>query len=220
MQIVMTAAGLGSRFKNYSDVPKPFIKVNGKCMWEHAITPFLKYGNPTFVFQQAHRSFFDVPDFDHNVVWIDTVTEGAAETAYIGSLHLDTFEPVCFIDSDGVIEFENWDYSEFGGTFTTNSLDPKHSFVKLDDNGFITEIREKDVISEIANTGHYWWHTLHDFQETFEYAKKYEIKIRNEYYMAPMYNIAIANGFKFKPLQVNNWNCWGTPTDLNDYLNN
>jgi len=217
MQIVMAAAGHGSRFAGYTNVPKPFIRINGIPMWQYAAKPWLKHGDLTVVFNVLHREHFEEPDFPCKVIWIEQFTRGAAETAYIGTQHLNETEPVCFVDSDGMIEFDSWDYN-VGGTFVVPGNSPQHSFVRVEDDR-IVEIAEKQVISDLVNTGHYWWASVGQFRQVFEHAEQQDLRVRGEFYMAPMYALAMNMGHEFKIQRANAWHCWGTPQDLERYLN-
>lgn len=217
MQIVLLAAGAGTRYAGYSDVPKPFIQINGRAMWEHALDGWLQYGTPTLVIQRSHLPHYVAPEFPINLVLLDGLTDGAAETAYLACENLPPEEGVCFIDSDGFIQHTGW-IGEGGGCFVDTRSAPVHSYVRLDPEGYIIEIREKEVISDIANTGHYWWHSVSLFRETFEFARAHNMRTKNEYYMAPMYDIAIQQGWKFTTHRVDRWVCLGVPADLINHL--
>ncbi len=218
MQIVIVAAGRGTRFAQTTEVPKPFIKVHNKPMWQHAAEPWLKYGKIHTVFNHTHRGYYEKPDFPCSVTWLDKFTRGAAESAYLGSMELDAYEPICFVDSDGTIEFSQWDPT-YGGSFVVQRDNPQHSYVKLNDGGFIKDVAEKQVISNLANTGHYWWSKLYEFQRVFRYAEQYGMTTKNEFYMSLMYKLGLDMGYKFRTQQADAWHCWGTPKDLEEYLN-
>jgi hypothetical protein len=44
------------------------------------------------------------------------------------------------------------------------------------------------------------------------------IRVNNEFYVAPVYNEAISDGFKFKPYNIEKMWGLGTPEDLKNYL--
>ena len=220
MQVVMTAAGRGSRFTPTHTMPKPFILVEDVPMWERAIRPWLRYGTPTVVMQESHSKYIGNVNFECDFIFINYYTEGAAETCAIGARSIERDKPVMFVECDSVIEFDhdNWDYST-AGTFVVKRDNPAHSYCKLNGDGFVTEIREKEVISPWANTGHYWFQTAGQFLDTYDLAKKEERKTRGEYYTAPLYNDIIANGDKVKTQLVDQWHCWGTPQDVYEWKN-
>lgn len=220
MQVVMTAAGRGSRFQNTHNVPKPFILIDGIQMWERAIRPWLQYGKPVVVMQKDHEKYIRKDlDFDVEFEFIKGYTEGAAITCMLGALRCDANEPVVFVECDSVIEFdhERWDHN-VSGTFTVVKNNPAHSYCKLDDEGYVLEIREKEVISPWANTGHYWFSKTSLFLETVKNAIEQKRKTRGEYYTAPLYNDIINQGHPVKTLLVDKWHCWGTPKDIEIFL--
>ena len=76
-----------------------------------------------------------------------------------------------FVECDSNIHFDHSDWLQtaalYSGTFTTHSTSPNHSYCRVE--GLkVLEIREKEVISQYANTGHYWWRTANEFMWTFE----------------------------------------------------
>jgi hypothetical protein len=46
------------------------------------------------------------------------------------------------------------------------------------------------------------------------------IRVNNEFYVAPVYNEAILDNMKFKPYNINKMWGLGTPEDLKTYLDN
>lgn len=104
------------------------------------------------------------------------------------------------------------------GILTFESTHPKYSFVKLDDNGFVTEVAEKKVISNHATVGIYYWKHGKDF---VRYANKMialNKRVNNEFYVAPVFNEAIEDGKKVKVKKAERMWSLGTPEDLNTFL--
>ena len=222
MQVIMAAAGRGQRFIDWSKTPKAFTDINGTPMWVKSITPWLKYGKPTIVFHKDHKHWFEDPGFECNYVWLENYTEGPAETCYKGLIDRNGNDSVVFVDCDSNITFdtEKWDTS-VGGLFVMKKNNPVHSYSKIDENGYVIEVKEKEVISPWANTGHFWFANVSEFVDLFEYAYKNKIKHKGEYYIAPLYNDAIQRlDMKFKILEVDKWYCWGTPQDVESFVAN
>jgi hypothetical protein len=103
--------------------------------------------------------------------------------------------------------------------FTFHDVHPKWSFVKTNSYGFITEIAEKNPISDIATCGIYWYRRGSDFVSAAERMIKKNIRTNNEFYIAPVYNEMIEDGCKLIPFFVHKMHGIGTPEDLNTYLN-
>ena len=107
-----------------------------------------------------------------------------------------------------------------GGMLTFKSTHPKWSFVKLDEQGYISEVAEKKPISDIATVGIYYWNKGSDYVKYAERMIEKNIRVNNEFYVAPVYNEAILDGFKFKPYTINKMWGLGTPEDLKMFLEN
>ena len=106
-----------------------------------------------------------------------------------------------------------------GLIMTMPADDPKWSFIKYDEEGFVTEVREKEVISNEATVGIYNYKRGKDF---VSYAKQMIAKnarVNNEFYVAPAYNEMIADGLKIVYQDVGEkMYGLGVPTDLEAFL--
>ena len=140
---------------------------------------------------------------------------------------IDNDQPLLIANSD---QFVEWDSNEFmysmiadgidGGVLTFRSTHPKWSFAALDENGYITRIAEKEPISDIATVGIYYWSKGSDYVSSAEKMIEKNVRVNGEFYVAPVYNEAIADGKKFKVFDVKKMWGIGTPEDLDTFLNN
>jgi hypothetical protein len=91
----------------------------------------------------------------------------------------------------------------------------------LDDNGHVTDIREKEVISENATVGFYYWSRGTDFIESAEAMIKADSRVKGEFYVAPIYNFGV-NQFQRKYTVSFCKKMWGlgVPVDLVNFLSN
>jgi dTDP-glucose pyrophosphorylase len=92
------------------------------------------------------------------------------------------------------------------------------SFAKLDEGGFVTEVQEKNPISDLATVGFYYWKRGSDFVKYAEEMIEQDIRVNNEFYVCPVYNNAIKGGLKVRTFDVPKMWGLGTPEDLNYYL--
>jgi dTDP-glucose pyrophosphorylase len=141
--------------------------------------------------------------------------------------HINNNSPLFFANSD---QFVEWDSNEFmykmnetnadGGIVTFTATHPKWSFAKVDDMGLVTEVAEKNPISDIATVGYYYWKRGSDFVECAEEMIDLNIRNNNEFYVCPVFNQAIKRGLKIRTF--NSTGMWGlgTPEDLGHYLEN
>ena len=102
--------------------------------------------------------------------------------------------------------------------FTFRSLHPKWSFVKVDDFGVVTQVAEKNPISDIATCGIYYYRKGSDFVRFAEKMISEGKRVNNEYYICPVYNELIDCENVLLPFYVHKMHGIGTPEDLRSYL--
>jgi dTDP-glucose pyrophosphorylase len=105
-----------------------------------------------------------------------------------------------------------------GGIVSFKSTHPKWSFAKVDENGYVTEVAEKNPISDIATVGIYYWAKGSDYVDYATSMIFNNIRINNEFYVCPVFNLAIQDGKKIKTFSAKNMWGLGTPEDLSYYL--
>ena len=102
--------------------------------------------------------------------------------------------------------------------FTFNAVHPKWSFVKVNSRGVGIEVAEKKPISNIATCGIYYYRKGSDFVKYAERMIEKDIRVNNEFYIAPVYNELIKDGKTLLPYFVDKMHGLGTPEDLRKYL--
>ena len=81
-----------------------------------------------------------------------------------------------------------------GLIMTMTANDPKWSFVRLDDTDRITEVVEKQVISNEATVGIYNFARGSDFVAAADAMIARGERVNGEFYVAPVYNAMIRDG--------------------------
>lgn len=233
MNVLIPMAGAGSRFESAGyKLPKPLIEVKGRSMIEKVIENINLSANYTFVIQEKHDTIYNISNTlsklvtNCNIVKTDGLTEGAACTALLAEKYINKDEALLIANSDQFIEWNsvNFYYQVLtqqdidGCILTFKSTHPKWSFVKVDSNGYVTEVAEKKPISDIATVGIYYWRFGSDF---IKYAKQMIEKndrVNNEFYIAPVFNHAIKDGKKIITYEVEKMWGLGTPEDLRVFV--
>ena len=159
------------------------------------------------------------------IVQVDELTEGAACTALLAKEFIDNDESLLIANSDQIIEYEAENFKSLINLTDVNSIvwcfndvHPKWSFVKTNARGFVTEVAEKRPISDIATCGIYWYRKGSDFVKSAEAMIEKQIRVNNEFYIAPVYNEMIQDGKTLIPFYVHKMHGIGTPEDLNNFL--
>ena len=234
MKIVIPMAGAGSRFEKagYS-FPKPLIEVRGDPMIATVVKNLNLQGQYIFLVQKSHYEKYDLKGMlsmiapECEIVQIDGVTEGAACTVLKAREFIDSDEQLVIANSDQWIKWNSLEtISSFnnnnsdGGILTFNSVHPKHSFAKVDGNGWVLEVAEKNPISNNATVGIYHWKHGSDFVRYADQMIAKDIRTNNEFYVCPVFNEAIKDGKKFKASRVDEMWGMGTPEELTNFLAN
>ena len=224
-------AGLGSRFieKGYS-LPKPLIKIFGKPMIQHVIDSLDIDGNYIFLVQKDHRIKYHLDDvLDEmapgcKIVEVDGVTDGAARTTLLAKDLINDSTPLIIANSDQVVLWSSLDFQASlehsdGALAVFKANDPKWSYIQMN-KAIVSEVAEKRVISNTANVGIYAWAKGSDYVKYAEQMIAKDIRTNNEFYVAPVYNEAIADGKRIVPFFVEEMHGLGTPEDMNEFIRN
>jgi NDP-sugar pyrophosphorylase family protein len=232
MNILIPMAGAGSRFTQlgYKD-PKPLIKIRGKTMINMVIDNLNVPAKFTFVVKEEQCRDYNLDNELRmkcpgcNIIKIDRLTEGAACTTLLARDIINTDEDMLIANCDQFIEWNPADYinkaKESDGcilTFPNNST--KCSYAKVSLEGLVTEVREKIVISNDATVGLYYWKKGSEYVKYAEQMIAKNIRTNNEFYTAPVYNEAIADGKKITIFGVEKVWGTGTPEDLEFFISN
>ncbi len=234
LNVLIPMAGAGSRFEKAGyTFPKPLIEVNGKPMIQVVVENLNIDANYIYVVQKTHRNKYNLDTLLNlitpgcKVVEVSEITEGAACTALLAKDYINNDNPLFFANSD---QFVEWNSNEFmykmqesnsdGGIVTFRSTHPKWSFAKIDESGFVTEVAEKNPISDIATVGYYYWKHGSDFVKYAEQMIDCNIRVNDEFYVCPVFNQAIEDGKRIKTFGIPKMWGLGTPEDLKHYLEN
>lgn len=234
MKVLIPMAGAGSRFEKAGyTFPKPLIDVKGKPMLQVVVENINIDAEHIYIVRKEHyekynlRQFLNLVTPNCKIVQVDHLTEGAACTTLLAKEYINSGDPLLIVNSDQFIE---WDSNEFmysmigdqidGGILTFPNTHPKWSYVKQDSNGFVSEVREKEVISNVATVGVYYWKSGSDYVKYVEQMISKNIRVNNEFYVAPSYNESIQDGKKIKVFNVDKMWGLGTPEDLNYFVEN
>lgn len=235
VNVVIPMAGNGSRFAQEGYIlPKPLIDVQGVPMIQRVVENLNIDGQYIFIVRQEHLDKYDVKSLLERVapgciiVPTDGVTEGATCSVLLAAPHIDNDTNLVIANSD---QFLEWDSSAFlyesmnvdGCISTFEQTDPtdkKWSYASLDKVGFVERVAEKEVISTHANTGIYFWAKGSDFVKYSKQMIDKNIRTNGEFYIAPVYNEAIADGKRIKIQNCKKMWGLGVPADLLKFLKN
>lgn len=236
INIIIPAAGEGSRFAKAGwKKPKPFIDIDGRPMLSHVIENVSSIdNNVTLLLRKEHMDrhpdiIYNFEDKGLRVIPVSKLTEGTASTVLLARKVFDNEQPMMVANSDQLVDFDVNDYVErciamgLDGSilvFRDPTKNPKWSFVKLDDEGLVSEVAEKRAISDLATVGIYLFARGKDFVTAAIDMMAANDRVNNEFYTCPVYNYMIRDGAKIGVYEVSmNAMCGlGTPEDLKEFL--
>jgi dTDP-glucose pyrophosphorylase len=210
IQLVIPMAGLGSRFyeAGYS-LPKPLLPIHGVPMYKVVIANLMheSVSSITIVcpkkwgLGESIRALSAPLRVPVNVVEIDYITQGPAQTVMLAEPFLDPNLPVVTANSDQYIEADLGNFyasmsekAVSGAILCMEDSDPKWSYVKLSSDGFVSEVKEKVVISPLATVGVYGFKTATLMLAAFGKMLQAKDTSLGEYYVAPSYLYLIRQG--------------------------
>lgn len=232
MQVLIPAAGEGQRFKEAGyTVSKPYIPVHNKKMLIASALSLDIDAKYIFVLRQDPKIYDLLSDIQiyfkkASIKIVNELTEGAADTCLYASDYLNLDDELIIANCDQIM---NWNSEKVlnelrqydAGIVCIKSNDPKHSYVKLDQNNNAIHLQEKECISEYALTGIHYWKKAKDFVNSASMMIHSKIKSKNEYYVSETYNLLIRQGKRvgISLIENNEINFIGTPLDLENYTN-
>jgi dTDP-glucose pyrophosphorylase len=211
LNIVIPMAGRGSRFASAGyAVPKPLIPVGGRPMIEWIIENVRPTRAHRFIFLCLSEHLDRYPEVPAElrrlcpgceIVPVRSVTEGAACTVLLAREFIGSDSPLMIANSDQIVDLPIDDYLAAadapgvdGLIMTFWSDHPKWSYCRLRDDGTVSEVVEKQVVSNEATVGIYNFARGRDFVRAADAMIAADLRVNNEFYVAPCYNQLIAEG--------------------------
>ena len=240
MNIIIPVGGKGERFKNAGYVKsKPLIDIFEKQMIFYVLDNLnIKTDDMIYI---IYNTILEKENFSHiiktkypfvNLLPLPKDTSGAAETLYLGLhniihnikstnknivLDCDTFYKEDIIDIYRKSKYNNVVFYSI-----KENEKPVYSYIKLDEHAKIIDIKEKNKISNNANTGAYCFENLETLCKYCKYILDNNIVFNNEPYTSCVINEMLTNGVDFYGIVLNDNSIvsLGTPRDVKEYLDN
>jgi len=236
-------SGEGNRFRAAGyEQPKPLIVIDGKPAIEHVVSMFPGETRITFICNREHLE-------STNMRAVLTKIAPSAKIVQVEPHKLGPVFAVaqcldCIEDSEEVIVnycdfFAYFNYDHFlrevrerkaaGCVLSYRGFHPHmlgtdhYAFIR-DRDQYLLEIREKqpftsDRMSEFASTGTYYFQKGDYVKRYFTRLIERGIHTNGEYYVSMIYNLMVEDGLSVWIHEVQHMLQWGTPKDLEEYLN-
>jgi hypothetical protein len=231
MEIIVPAAGLSTRFPDMP--PKYLLKDDtGTRMIENAVRPYIGRGDMYVGVLQEHDEKYDSRRAIIEISTISQVipivfsdrTKGPAHTVYNILKEIDRWlDDGAFLIKDCDSFF---DHIIIKGNYVCTTTVQEHetlrrlaskSFVQVNDQGLITDIIEKKVVSDTFCVGGYKFEKRSEYMEAYEAIEQYS---SDEIFVSHVIQYMINQGKQFFTQSVFDYVDVGTIDEWNDYLRN
>lgn len=240
LHIIMPMAGEGSRFlKEGWTIPKPLIELKGVPLFIRSISSvsandiMLKY---SFIVRQEHIERFHVDEAirsklpDANIFSVAKTTRGAVETCLMAETALSPDDSVIIMDCD--LEFMSQELAKNMRDILSKPIDevnggllvsfeselPLYSFAEIDENSIVKRTAEKEVISNHALCGAYFFSSAVGFLRVAHQLLEDTTFNKPELYVSLLYNYLLESGETVKLCSMEKYCSYGTPEELKRYL--
>jgi dTDP-glucose pyrophosphorylase len=229
IHLIMPMGGGGTRFGNKGfNLPKPLIELQGKPFFYWAtqsIVKFVDVQDIIFVVLQEHIDKFNIDkkilEFykEAKIQVISNVLNGAVLTCREGVKKVEDDLPILFNDCDHAFFCDTFydycnqaNFDEFDGALLTFESDsPNFSYVSFDENGRVNGTKEKEVVSNEAICGAYYFKNRTIFDNAVEkYLKKCTYQ---EFFVSGVYNEMAAAGETIRTFSIKEHISFGTPDE-------
>jgi len=237
MNIIIPLGGKGERFikKGYSQ-PKPLIKIFEKTMIEYVFDNLnIDNSDKVFIIYNSklnNYDFINIIKLKYPCIHLIDIhdTRGATETIFLGldfifKNRIQFHKKSLIIDCDTFYtqDIRNiFDKSDNNMVFYTKTFNQEaiFSYIEMDDKSIITNIVEKNKISDNANTGAY---AFIDINELYYYCKHIldnNILFNNEPYTSCVISEMIKSNILFYGYELNNDFVFslGTPSIVENFI--
>lgn len=226
--LLLPIAGKAQRFIDAGfRMPKPLILANHRHVIDWSLDSInLDDCNLIFIIRLDHVYNFSIDKilyqkFGKNIQIIitDKITRGALETCTLAADKIDSELPLIIYTPDVhfLPQFDPMTISSeddgFLLTFLANSED--HSYSDCDQYGVVSRVAEKEVISQHANVGLYYFKSGKIFLQYSKEAIDKNMLVKNEFYIAPIYNLMIRDGLRVACADTEKMHVLGTPETFN-----
>lgn len=244
MKIIIPMAGKGKRYNDvYFHTPKSLIEIDGKPMIEHVVNLFSPTDEFIFICNEEDLQNTAMRAILKNIVTNGTIVPVNFEMIKGGPIYSCAQAFNLIDDDDEVIvnycDFTlKWSYQDFLQKVRNNNCagavpsfrgfhpaslgDTYYAYMKVDENNYLTDLREKEPFSDnrmedYASTGTYYFKKGSLFKNYAQQVMAMQMNVKGEAYVTLPYILMLQDGVKILHYEVEKFICWGTPRDYEIY---
>jgi hypothetical protein len=129
------------------------------------------------------------------IVAVSEPTKGSACTALLASCQLPEDDALLILSANELVDLDLADVlADFvardldGGTLIFRSLHPRYSYVRMNEEGFVTEAAQRNPISQNATAGVFWYRSTRSFCTAAMAMIKKNSSVGGDFFLAPVFN--------------------------------
>lgn len=204
IKVLVPMAGSDEAFRQQGyTYSKNLIELHGKPLIQHVFENLSQIPNSEFIFvirkdedNKYHlRNVLKLLSSTCEIVVSDGPTAGAACTALLAIEHINHDTPLVIANADQIVEadfaaaihsFQEQHLD--AGTLVFDSVHPRWSYVRLNDDGLVIEAAEKRPISRFATAGVYYFKHGKSFVRAAMDMIKKDAQVGGAFYVCPTFN--------------------------------
>ena len=215
MNVLILAAG-NSAAANADGYPLCLSEVMGKPLiqvmlekWQGLEVHFFIMFNGADVQKYHLNQVVEQVSPQAQVISIHSATAGAVCTSLMAIDQINNAEPLVILNGDEILDV---DYAKALQFFSDQQLDagvvifdtvhPRYSYVRLDENGLVVEAAEKNPISRNATVGFYWYKKGSNFVQAAMSSIKKQALLDPPYFVCPVFNELVLGGQKIGAFRI------------------
>lgn len=198
------------------DYPKYLLEMGEKTLIQHVLESLSSLnGDITFIVRKEDNEKFFLGNTlrilspESNVISVSGETRGAVCTALFAIDDINNENELLVLNGNQLI---NYDMHEIiqnfrnrkldGGILTFNSVHPKWSYVRLNEEQFVVQTSEKRPISNMATAGCYYYKSGAEFVDACFSVIRKDTNHNGSYYISSTYNEMILKQKKIGVFQI------------------
>lgn len=238
-QVLMPMAGLGSRFKDVSDLPKPFLPIGNLPMYHRALQSLPRGEKTVLVALQSCETLLKTIAPGTTIKYLAATPAGQALSTAEGLDHLDSDLPVFVSSCDHslVLGADRWQkFSQapdcdaailtVQGFPGASDRPEAFAYVVPRDKSEFPAIERVSVKKALSATPHlddllvgsFWFRSAEVLRNAIDELKQKNIRVNGELYLDSIFELMIKRGLKVRMIPLNGYINWGDPDSLAEAL--
>ena len=217
--ILILASGQPKSSNNESIFPLCLSELEGISLLERIVTNTKKIPdrNYTFALPKNEIEVFHLDNIINiiapgaKIIGTQESTLGSACTALLAASQLDQNAELLIISANELVDLCLSEVLTYfrkqeldGGTITFHSINPRYSYVRLNELNQVIETSQQNPISNHATTGIFWFSKTQEFVEAAKNTIRKNTKVSGKFYVALTFNELILKQSRIGIFEINN----------------